>query len=110
MSVIEGLPDRDRAELETCFRTLPDLRAVLLFGSRARQDHRRTSDVDLAAFTHSQSRNTVLDLSDRLNHETYMPYHFDVIDMGALSDKALLEEIRRDGQIIWGDLPADWKG
>lgn len=73
-----------------------NLDRVILFGSRARGDNRERSDIDLAiqggdtvAFTASADE----DISTLLM--------FDVVDLDKPVQSELLEEIRKDGVVIY---------
>lgn len=70
---------------------------VVLFGSRARGDHRERSDIDLAVFgmpDHTQHifRDAVEDLPTLLD--------FDLVFVSDQTDPALLANIRKDGIIL----------
>ena len=69
---------------------------VLLFGSRARGDHRPRSDIDLAV----QGGNTaafILGVDDAV--QTLLM--FDIVDLGKPVQPELLAEIKRDGVVIY---------
>lgn len=69
---------------------------LLLFGSRARGDYRRTSDIDLAV-----SGGNVADFVMDLNEETATLLKFDVVDLGRSVQPALIESIQREGKILY---------
>ncbi|WP_292663978.1 nucleotidyltransferase domain-containing protein [Nitratifractor sp.] len=71
-----------------------DTAKAILFGSRAKGDYRRGSDVDLAIIGNER------EVAYRLNEETNLPYFFDVIHLQKISNKALLEHIERVGKAI----------
>jgi predicted nucleotidyltransferase len=77
---------------------LPGVRRVLLFGSRARGDHRPRSDVDLAvdADESPAARLAALDLVD--DAETLLP-----IDLVWLPEAppALWAEVQREGIVLF---------
>ena len=71
---------------------------VLLFGSRARGDYKRTSDIDLA-FT-GGGRNKARFILD-VDEETSTLLFFDIVDLdGPVSDE-LRDSIRREGVVIY---------
>lgn len=69
---------------------------LVLFGSRARGDYRRTSDIDLAA-----SGGNVAEFVMDLNEETATLLKFDVVDLGRSVQPALIESIQREGKILY---------
>lgn len=69
---------------------------LLLFGSRARGDYRRTSDIDLAV-----SGGNVAEFVMDLNEETATLLKFDVVDLGRSVQPALIESIQREGKILY---------
>ncbi|MBR5913851.1 MAG: HI0074 family nucleotidyltransferase substrate-binding subunit [Selenomonadaceae bacterium] len=69
---------------------------VKLFGSRARGDYRKTSDVDIAVEFLRPIQGILADDFE----ESDFPYNVDVVDLGTAS-KDLLENIERDGKLIF---------
>ena len=70
---------------------------VVLFGSRARRTNREKSDIDLAVYGCSDVTEFYFDIDEEVN--TLLM--FDVIDMDR---KDLLQEIERDGVIIYEEI------
>ena len=70
-----------------------------IYGSRARGDHRKGSDIDLAFFSESDE-----DLSSRLSWELDdlpTPYLFDVVNYDKLKNNPLKKEIDQHGKIFY---------
>lgn len=72
------------------------LSLLVLFGSRARGDYRRESDIDLAA---SGGDVALFRLAAEEETDTLLKY--DVLDLNSLTDGKLLEQIRKDGKILY---------
>lgn len=72
------------------------LRRLVLFGSRARGDHWRASDIDLAA----EGGNIDLFASDA-DELTLTPLKYDVLDFNKIRDAALLSDIAAQGIILY---------
>ena len=72
------------------------LSLLVLFGSRARGDFRRDSDIDLAASGGSIDR---FRLAAEEDTDTLLQY--DVLDLNVLTDGKLLEQSRKDGKILY---------
>lgn len=69
---------------------------VILFGSRARGDYRRTSDIDLAAAGGNISE-FMLDVDE----QTSTLLKFDIIDLDGPMQKELMDSIEREGIVIY---------
>lgn len=69
---------------------------VILFGSRARGDYRRTSDIDLAVEGGDFER-FVLDVDE----ETSTLLEFDIIDLKRDIQQELQASIRKEGRILY---------
>ncbi|MEA3456782.1 MAG: nucleotidyltransferase domain-containing protein [Campylobacterota bacterium] len=83
-------------ELDTIVNTLKpfNIQKIILFGSRAKGNYKRGSDVDLAISGDERKA------SYMLNEETNLPYFFDVVNMDKINNKNLLEHIRRVGKVL----------
>ena len=69
---------------------------VILFGSRARGDYGRASDIDLAVYGGEISR-FALDVDE----ETSTPLRLDVIDLSRDVQEELRQAIEKEGKIIY---------
>ena len=72
------------------------IRTVLLFGSRARGDHREKSDIDLAV-TGGDASLFRLEVEDH----TSTLLRFDVVNLDTAVDPGLLANIRREGILLY---------
>ena len=75
------------------------IRRIVLFGSRARGDYWRASDIDLAVWG-GNIRNFALDVEE----ETSTLLTFDVVDMDKGVQESLLEAINREGMILYEEI------
>ena len=69
---------------------------VVLFGSRARGDFKRASDIDLAV-----SGGNFPAFALDVDEETSTLLMFDFVDLGSNVQPELLTEIERDGKLIY---------
>lgn len=91
--------DRELALMHAVFRQVPEIREVIVFGSRAKGNYRPQSDVDLA----------LVGVADELRAEAVagaldqlpMPYTFDVKACDGICYPSLLEHIRRVGVTVY---------
>ncbi len=72
------------------------LKKVILFGSRARGDYRRTSDIDLAV-----SGGNIAGFSLDIEEEISTLLKFDIVDLDGAVQPELLREIEKDGRMVY---------
>ena len=77
------------------------IQELTLFGSRARGDFRKTSDIDIAV-----SGGNIAGFSIDVNEETNTLLKFDVINLDGAVQKELLESIKREGVVLYEEI---WK-
>lgn len=69
---------------------------VILFGSRARGDYRRTSDIDLAVSGGNVTR-FALDVEE----DTATLLKYDIVDLDSEMQEELRESIRKEGRLLY---------
>lgn len=69
---------------------------VILFGSRARGDHNRTSDIDLAV-----SGGNAAGFAADIEEETATLLEYDIVDLAKPVNRDLLESIRKEGKVLY---------
>ena len=72
------------------------IRKVILFGSRARGDYHKTSDVDLAIVSDFDIRATLLTAFEA----SRLPFTFDVVLYGGQHNQRLRDAIDREGKLL----------
>ena len=72
------------------------LHKVILFGSRARGDYKKTSDIDLAT-TGGNYTKFALDVDET----TSTLLKFDIVDLDGIVQEELKESIRQEGKILY---------
>ena len=95
-----GLLERDLKCIFQAVSKYPEIREVIIFGSRAMGNFKAGSDVDLA-LKGKIDRKTVNRLSDDLNEEQPLPYFFDVISYEDISNHELKNHIDTVGKRIY---------
>ena len=73
-----------------------NLDKLILFGSRARGDYRKTSDIDLAA-----TGGDIVRFSLEAEEETTTLFSFDIVNLDKSVQKELRESIEKEGIIIY---------
>ena len=69
---------------------------VVLFGSRARGDYNKVSEIDIAV-----TGGDIAEFSIDVDEETNTLLQFDVVNLDGLVQKELLESIEREGIVIY---------
>ena len=69
---------------------------VILFGSRARGDYHRASDIDLAVYD-----GDVIGFSLDVEEYTSTLLTYDVVDMNKKHQDSFLESIRKEGKVLY---------
>ena len=72
------------------------LRQILLFGSRARGDYKRTSDIDLAV-----SGGNIAEFALDVEEETSTLLKYDIVDLDSPVQKELLDSIQKEGLVLY---------
>ena len=90
-----GLPTYVLAETKNAISQYPQITKVKIFGSRAKGNYKRYSDVDIAIFG-DFDRNVVMNLRDDLE-ELDVIYKFDIVHYESLTNTDLQEHIDRVG-------------
>ena len=94
------IEEKLRLELESIFKKYKEIEQVILFGSRARQDNKYNSDIDLCLFgekiTHLIQAKVTMDIE-----EVNTPLSFDILNSNELTKEKLIENIKNEGIIIY---------
>ena len=73
-----GFKNEDLKKMQTIFEQFPDIRSVIIFGSRAMGNYKKGSDIDLVLFGNIES--SILNkVKFLLNEEKPITYLFDVV-------------------------------
>lgn len=70
---------------------------VILFGSRARGDNSPKSDIDLAIY----AEGSIVEFIEDIEMNTHTLLEFDFSDMNNVSDEFFIEQIKKEGIIIY---------
>ncbi len=101
-SVIKlGLRESDILYIEQLLSHYKSIYQCIIFGSRAKGTYRNGSDVDLALSGKEVNMQIVRDVSYKLNEESPLPYHFDIVSLNIIDNAALKEHIERVGIVVY---------
>lgn len=92
-----GITEKSNNLLLETFSKYPQVEEVILFGSRAKGNYKKGSDIDLAIKGSQCSASLALTLQSFINEELPIPYMVDVVDYHSLSHLELKEHIDRAG-------------
>jgi type I restriction enzyme S subunit len=96
-----GLKDNELAKLRALFESVPELEAVYVFGSRARGDHKGTSDVDLAVRTSTDHSRVTSRLKGELE-EMNIIHRFDVANLADLKEGSdFARRVHKEMRVMW---------
>jgi predicted nucleotidyltransferase len=96
-----GLPKKSFELIIHSIQKFPEVEQAMIFGSRAKGNHKKGSDVDIAIVGTKINADMVINLKTTLNEKLPVPYYFDVIDYTHISEKALKEHIDLFGKTIY---------
>lgn len=84
-----------------------EIKKAVIFGSRAKGNARKGSDIDIAIFGEALTPKTAMDLSSKLNEVLPIPYRVDVVAPLLSDHPDLLDHIARVGMTIYQQLAHD---
>jgi predicted nucleotidyltransferase len=96
-----GLSLETIASIQAVFEQHPQVRQVLLYGSRAKGNYRNGSDIDLTLLGNKLTLNdTLYPIMDEID-ELDLPYSFDLSIFEQLDDTEFLDHIKRIGLVFY---------
>ena len=95
-----GLSDKEFAEMTAIFDQCANLEKVILYGSRAKGNYKKFSDVDITLEGDKLTLSDLFRIQDLL-YESDLPYMYDVSIFSKISNPDLVDHIRRRGIVIW---------
>lgn len=98
-----GLPDKTLATIRHILAECPAVEKAILYGSRAKGNHRPGSDIDLTLIGDRLDLNILGELSARLD-ESPIPYQVDLSLWSRIDNAKLREHIERVGVVFYQHL------
>ena len=95
-----GLNKEDIKKIQNVFRTFPQVKQVVLYGSRAKGNYKPGSDIDLTLKGDSFDLETLNRISAKLE-ELNTPYTFDISIYDQIKTPELIEHIDRVGKVFY---------
>ncbi len=91
-----GLPGATITAINQVFAAYPDIRRVVLYGSRAKGTHRPGSDIDLTLVGPEIAERRLHEIETRLD-DLLLPWTIDLSLFHTLQNRKLIEHIERVG-------------
>lgn len=95
-----GLPDKTLATIRNILAECPAVERAILYGSRAKGNHRPGSDIDLTLIGDRLDLNSLGGLAARLD-ESSIPYQVDLSLWSRIDHAGLREHIERVGVVFY---------
>lgn len=105
MNPDHGLPPGTLARITSVLARFPEVERAVLFGSRAKGNHKPGSDIDLALSGSHLDWCLVGRIYDALD-DLLLPYTFSLIEHGATTDPEVAAHIARVGREIYASAGA----
>lgn len=103
-----GISEKSYNFLVNAFGNYPEVEEVLIFGSRAKGNYKKGSDIDLAIKGKQCSDLTAINIQGYFNEELPIPYYVDVVYYDGLEHQELKAHIDRVGKNFFvGKLPRE---
>ncbi len=88
-----GISDKSYVLLVDYLKSVPEIENVCIFGSRAKNNFRNGSDIDLVIFGIKLTEKTIWDTKSFINEVLPIPYKVDLIHFENLKNDELKENI-----------------
>lgn len=95
-----GLSDLTINDLQNVFRSYPNIKKVVIFGSRAKGNYRDGSDIDLAVIGENISKEQISDINLKID-DLGLLYKVDILDYYKYKDTPIGEHIARVKQLFY---------
>ncbi len=96
-----GLLDRDLDDIISTISEYKEVGSAVIFGSRAKGNYKKGSDIDLALKGSELTLNIIKNISVQLNEYRPIPYFVDVIDYTHLKKEELKKHVDHFGELIY---------
>ncbi len=91
-----GLTEKTQKQILDVFRKYPQIKKVILYGSRAKGNYKTGSDIDLTLDAPEMSLSELLKIENELD-DLLLPYKIDLSLLHHIDNKDLIEHIQRVG-------------
>ncbi len=95
-----GLDAVDVNRITSVFASFPEVKKVILYGSRAKGNFREGSDIDICLAGERLNLTLLNEISQKL-YDLNLPYLFDIAIYHQISNQELKEHINRVGVLLF---------
>jgi predicted nucleotidyltransferase len=95
-----GLKEETIEKINAVLSDFPQVEKAILYGSRAKGDFKRGSDIDLTLTGSGLTFKTLLRIDNELD-DLLLPYHIDLSILENISNPDLIEHIGRVGVVFY---------
>ena len=95
-----GLYPDDISKIRNVFEKFTEIEEVIIYGSRAKGNFRKYSDIDFSLISEYWSQKLLFEIELKLD-DLMLPYVFDLNIKSTISNPELLEHISRVGKIFY---------
>ncbi len=95
-----GLTSEQFFLIENTLGSIPEIEKVIIFGSRAGDSYKPSSDIDLAVAGKNVTSQVINRISVELD-DLPLPFMFDILDINSLSNLALKNKITSKGKVFF---------
>jgi predicted nucleotidyltransferase len=99
-----GLKNTTIQAINGVFAHYPQVEQVVLYGSRAKGDYKKGSDIDLTLKGDGLELSTLLQICNEID-DLLLPYSFDISIFSHISNPELREHIKRVGIVFFESKP-----
>jgi len=96
-----GLKESTISAIRSVFSRHPQVRKAILYGSRAKGNYKKGSDIDLTLIGGADLDGSVLTQIDGEIDDLLLPYTFDLSIFRQISDPDVIDHIRRVGVVFY---------
>ena len=96
-----GISDKSWKILIDTVESFKEIEKAVIFGSRAKGNYKKGSDIDIAVYGKKADSQVALNLSAKLNENKPTPYFYDIIAVDASDNIELKEHIQRAGKVFF---------
>lgn len=96
-----GLSEKSMEIIRGIYSQFPQIKSVILYGSRAKGNFKPGSDIDMTIVAAPSFDFSALTKVNMMFHESSLPYLYDISDFTKLTNPDLIEHIKRCGKVIY---------
>jgi len=96
-----GLSQETIEEVHKILKKYPQVKQAILYGSRARGDYKKGSDVDLTLIGGDDLTRDILYRIMDEHEDSYLPYTFDLSILHKINDADFLGRIQKEGVVFF---------